>query len=187
MMLAFIIAGCAQAPLKHESAAYEQQRTRLSALDHWSLNGRFAVRYQEEGGSGIIRWIRKGEDYDLRLYDTLGRMQLRLWREEGRVSIQSREGELQDSESAEQLMQSQLGWSLPITALDHWVRGLEDPGLPLETFQVDGLYVQRLSQAQWLVEYSRHELVDGLWVPGMIRIEGRDISLKLIVETWNLS
>ena len=186
-MLAFVIAGCAQVPLKDESAAYEQQRTRLLELDHWSLNGRFAIRYHDEGGSGIIRWIRKGDDYDLRLYDALGRMQLRLWRESGRVSMQSREGELQDSESAEQLMQSQLGWSLPITALDHWVRGLEDPDLPLEAHQVDGLYVQSLSQAQWQIAYSRHELVDGLWVPGMIRIEGRDISLKLIVETWNLS
>ncbi len=186
-MLAFVIAGCAQVPLKDESAAYEQQRTRLLELDHWSLNGRFAIRYHDEGGSGIIRWIRKGDDYDLRLYDALGRMQLRLWRESGRVSMQSREGELPDSESAEQLMQSQLGWSLPITALDHWVRGLEDPDLPLEAHQVDGLYVQSLSQAQWQIAYSRHELVDGLWVPGMIRIEGRDISLKLIVETWNLS
>ena len=187
LLLAILVAGCAQAPVRDGKAIFAIQKDRLAGLENWSINGRFAIRYQDEGGSGLIRWVRTGDDYDLRLYDAIGRMQLRLWRESGVVRMQSRENGTQTSESAEQLMQAQIGWSLPVTALDRWARGLEAPNMSVDEYVVDGLYVRRLVQGAWQIDYSRHELVDKLWVPGLIHIQGDDISLKVIVETWKLS
>ena len=50
-------------------------------------------------------------------------------------------------------MQRQLGWSVPVAVLSHWIRGTPSPALPWQTASHDGAgRFVAFEQAGWQVE-----------------------------------
>jgi outer membrane lipoprotein LolB len=99
----------------------------------------------------------------------------------------TREAEVFESASAEGLMQNYLGWSVPVNALNQWVRGMPEPGMSIEETRLEQGRLSFLSQEDWLIEYQAYEQVDMVWLPRRLKITRPDLNIKLIVEQWNLS
>src|SRR5690606_5148367 len=61
------------------------------------------------------------------------------------------------AESAEDLLEQQIGWRLPVENLLWWVRGLPAPDSPSRLQLNPDSRLARLAQAGWTVEYSRYQ------------------------------
>ena len=88
------------------------------------------------------------------------------------------------ADSAEQLVEEQIGWRLPVDHLLWWVRGLPAPDSPSNLQLDSSSRLGRLSQSGWTVEYSRYQEVDGVELPQRLQISGHDLLLTLVVTEW---
>lgn len=187
-LMTIVLAACEGVPVREMAGAeWEQHRLSISQLDSWVLRGRLAVHYDNEGGQGILYWQQDHDAYELRLMDPLGRQLMLISGDNAHARMLTREAEVFESASAEGLMQNYLGWSVPVNALNQWVRGMPEPGMNVEETRLEHGRLSFLSQEGWLIEYQAYEQVGMVWLPRRLKITTPDLNLKLIVEEWNLS
>jgi len=191
LFLLFLVAGlmaCESTPRRivggEDWLRHQQQ---VTAKANWLMQGRVAIRYEEEGGQGLLHWRQQGESYDLRFYDALNRMQLHIEGNGEGVKLHARNGDIREASNAEALMQDYLGWSVPVDALRYWVRGLPQPELVIRESQMSGDRLKQLNQGDWQILYQRYEQVDGVWLPDLLKINAPELNIKLVVEKWSLS
>lgn len=140
--IALLLAGCGGTGIR---PGIDDQR-------HWQLRGKIGLRGPQLAESAYLNWRQCGEDYEVRLSGPLGQTVARI---EGRgayltVTIQGREPVTTDQ--PEELLQQQLGWSVPLRALRYWVRAEAAPGGGAE---IEGPAPQptTLRQLGWQVDY----------------------------------
>jgi outer membrane lipoprotein LolB len=78
------------------------------------------------------------------------------------------------------------GWVLPVSGMHYWVRALAVPGVEAQTERNDSGQVARLEQSGWVINYDRYQSVAGVVLPGRLRMERDDISIRLVVDEWQL-
>jgi outer membrane lipoprotein LolB len=183
-----VLAACEGVPVRDaDTADWEQHRLAVTQLKSWTLKGRLAIHYDNEGGQGILYWQQDQGHYELRMLDPLGRQLVEITGDDAHARMQTREGDIFESENAESLMQAYLGWSVPVIALNQWVRGVPGDGLAVDESQLEHGRLSLLVQEDWRIEYQAYEQVDRFWLPRRLRITTPDLNIKLIVEQWNLS
>lgn len=90
-----------------------------------------------------------------------------------------------DPASAENLMESQLGWSLPVSNLLWWVRGLPAPDSAYQLQLNDDSLAHRLEQDGWQLEYVRYQTLENdTRLPERIQLQGPQLQLTLLVKQW---
>jgi outer membrane lipoprotein LolB len=105
------------------------------------------------------------------------------------VTVYTAKGEVYRARSPEAGMQRWLGFSLPLSALTHWVRGKPAPGFPATTqvSAADGELLV-LEQLSWHLEYSRYGTTsDGRLLPGKIVATRNDIKVTLLPAEWTFA
>lgn len=163
---------------------WREHRSRISQLDAWDINGKLAMRSQAQSGSGVLFWLQRQDYFDIRVTGPLGQGATRLTGRPGQIRLTTPHLD-QHAASAEALMQEQLGWSLPVSNLLWWVRGLPAPGSK-HTLQLnDDSLAARLEQDGWQLEFARYQsLPDGSLLPERILLKGPQLQLTLVVKQW---
>ncbi|MFC3283534.1 lipoprotein insertase outer membrane protein LolB [Litchfieldella rifensis] len=182
-----LIAGCAsRAPgpdQPRERGDWDAQSARLEALDTWTLAGKVGLRTPQDSTSANLDWSQHPGYYRMLISGPFGSGRSVLEGRDGRVSLNTSEGRFV-AESPEALMQEQLGWSLPISALDYWIRGLPAPGADHEV-EEDALgYPAQLRQAGWNIAYRDWDYAGGLWLPRRLVMTYDEIRATLVVNDW---
>src|SRR5690606_18888434 len=90
------------------------------------------------------------------------------------------------AESAEDLLEQQIGWRLPVENLLWWVRGLPAPDSPSRLQLNPDSRLARLAQAGWTVEYSRYQEVEGVQLPQRLQLSGHDMPPTMNRATLSL-
>ncbi|WP_313210688.1 lipoprotein insertase outer membrane protein LolB, partial [Stutzerimonas nitrititolerans] len=89
-----------------------------------------------------------------------------------------------EADSPEALVQSQLGWQLPVSNLLWWVRGLPAPD-SRSRLSLDGQSrLAMLQQDGWDVEYLGYSEENGFALPERIKLSGRDLQITLVIKDW---
>ncbi|MDZ7853454.1 MAG: lipoprotein insertase outer membrane protein LolB [Halomonas sp.] len=182
-----LLAGCAgRAPAPEgERAAgqWQAQTERLAELDTWVLVGKVGLRTPEESTSANLDWSQHPHYYRLLISGPFGSGRSTLEGREGRFSLTTGEGRF-EAETPEALMEQQLGWSLPVSALSDWIRGLpaEDSAHRLEKDEMG--FPLRLEQDGWEIEYRAWERVAELWLPRRLVMTYDDLRVTLVVTDW---
>ena len=89
--------------------------------------------------------------------------------------------------SAEELLGTRLGWSLPVSGLRYWLLGLPAPGLPVVKSSLDSFgRLLRLSQGGWQIRYLDYKWIENLALPGKIFVEHPKLRLRLVIDHWHL-
>lgn len=187
-----LLAGCAsRAPTTdappRERGDWSAQTERLQMLERWRLAGKVGLRTPDDATSANLDWVQAPRHYRMLISGPFGAGRSVLESTPGNVTLTTGEGRFQAA-TPEQLMQQQLGWSLPISALDYWVRGLPAPGSD-HAMQADPRgFPTRLNQAGWTIEYRdwswAPELAGGLWLPRRLVMSYGDLHATLIVNQW---
>lgn len=192
LLTVMVLGGCATAPktVPQSSVASEWQARQqaLSAFEQWRLSGRAAVRQDGEGGSVSLNWSQRGADYQLAIQAPFGQGGLRITGGPYGVLVADDQGGRRFAPSADELLQSSLGWSVPVQRLRYWVVGLpaESAG-DVGSIELDEQgRLRTLKDQGWRVEYDRYQAHGGIELPAKLRLENPEAQLvvKLVVDRW---
>ncbi|MEO8011497.1 MAG: lipoprotein insertase outer membrane protein LolB, partial [Dokdonella sp.] len=155
VMSLLMLAGCAAQRLRPDQqllGAQEQREAHLAKTADWSLNGRLAISGPDEGGSGSVLWIQRGDAYQFTLIAPVTGKTWTLSGDQDRSELAGVRAQPVHGASASQLLEAELGWQVPVAELRYWARGARAPGRSELVFRADGLPAE-LAQAGWKVEY----------------------------------
>lgn len=186
LLVLALLAGCAAPPpveAPGERGPWADQAAALEALETWELIARVGLRTPDEATSANLDWRQTPFHYRLLLSGPFGSGRSTLEGREGRVSLTTPEGRF-EAESPEALLQEQLGWSLPVSSLDHWVRGLPAAGRHELERDAQG-YPRRLRQAGWEIDYRDWTWAQGLWLPRRLVMTYDSLRVTLVVNEWH--
>lgn len=165
--------------------AFSQRSQRLSAIPAWNLAGRISLDDGQDGGSGKLQWKVSPGSSVLDFYAAMGRGAWHLDIRENGVTLKDAKG-VHSAPDVQTLLQQQLGWPVPVDALQWWVRGLHAPG-PVEASNIDsqGLLTQ-LRQFGWLIEFNRYTGVEAESLPVRLEATRDQYRVKMAVSRWQL-
>lgn len=159
----------------------------LNALDEFQVKGKLSVRNPEDSVTGYLTWDQNGDAFDLFISGPFGQGTTQLEGDPDRATLSLPGREPVSARSAPDLMQAYLGWQFPVLDLRYWVKGQASPKAHFEAqYDEQGLMTE-LQQYGWNIEFSRYSQHSGLWLPGRIKITGRDYKFIFVIKRWTLS
>ncbi|MEM1411071.1 MAG: lipoprotein insertase outer membrane protein LolB [Pseudomonadota bacterium] len=186
-----LLAGCATRPADRPATApetaYEARELRLAQWTEWQLTGRLGLSQGDEGGSGRLDWSQQSDSADLRFRGTLGQGAWHLYAATDGARLELADGQVREADQVEQLVNEATGWSVPVTALGWWVRGVAWPSgtAPTQLDLNDDGTPSRLDQAGWEVRYTRYGQGPGdLVLPTRLEAVRDGLVVKLAISRW---
>ncbi len=165
----------------------QKHQSQLKQLQAWQINASIAAKSSHHGWQARLLWRYQHPSYYLRVNAPLGQGAFSLRRDaDGRVSLQTAEGDTLTAESAEQLLSEQLDLNLPLDALPYWIKGQIAPELNVSLQQVSAQgYLSLLEQGGWKIEFSRYrpETIAGKTysLPHKIHLSQADYFAKIVI------
>ena len=150
---------------------WEERRQVLASLSHWEFTGSVNVRDAREAHSSRIRWHQDGDHYRINLWGTFNAGATQIDGRPGEVSITQRDQPPVITHSPEELLYQELGYELPVSELNHWVKGIPAPGLPSQLEFGDNHQLLRFEQAGWQINYLGFTNFGTETLPTRIRVE----------------
>lgn len=192
MNLVVLLSACASGPKMIEpldvNATWGRRQVMLLGLQSWKMDGRIAVRLENEGWQAGMRWSQQDNHYEMDMFDPLGRKVARLRGGPQGVNLKTSRGESAQAADAEALMRKLLGYSLPVSGLRYWVLGIPDPkrhtlGMALDKFG----RLKSLRQSGWDISYQRYNNSDSLDLPKKIVLINQELEIKVVISSWQLT
>lgn len=187
---ALLLAGCATQLPQDESGrqpgGWDAQEDQVEAFDTWTLVGKAGLRTPDENTSANLDWNQHPHYFRMLISGPFGGGRNVLEGREGRFSLSNNDGRF-EAETPEALMEEQLGWALPVSAMPDWVRGLpgDDGNYQMETDEFG--FPSHLEQDGWEIDYREWEQYSGLWLPRRLVMNYNDIRITLVVNEWHSS
>jgi outer membrane lipoprotein LolB len=190
---AFVLAvlGCARAPVIHApsdsaTTAWQTRQNKLHALKDWEFIGRVVIHSEAEGWNGTLRWIQHPNSYRIDFIAPLGQASLKLLGDEYGAELRLSDDKVVYADDADDLFYTQLGWSLPISAMRYWVVGrtVQNKGGTLELDPQGRL--QHLIQEGWSIDYKRYTEAGEYFLPEKIFMEHDQLGVRIVVDHWKI-
>ncbi|MFQ5488633.1 MAG: lipoprotein insertase outer membrane protein LolB [Gammaproteobacteria bacterium] len=189
LLLGTLLSACATVgPAGGDGAqlAWARHRASLGAMENWDLQGRIAVRTAQEAWQARLVWRQRRERFEIDVLSVFGQRLAQLSGGPGGVELRLSRGRRFRARDAAGLLQEQLGWSLPVAGLRHWVLGLPAPGAVAQrTLDGDGRLLALVQQG-WTIGYRRYRSTDGRDLPGQVILQRDDLRLRLVVDRWGI-
>lgn len=189
-----LLAGCATRTDSGSIANpdFNAHRDMVLAQTDWQLGGRLNVRQQNQSDTVNLNWQQQSQDFDITLSSTvLGLGTTRISGNDNGLSVE-KAGEVPVTlPNLQALTRDYLNFEFPAANLLYWVRGLPVPGAAATTaFDANNLLTV-LTQSdsagrRWQLNYDRYAAVDGVALPGRIRLATGDLQLTFLVREWHL-
>lgn len=167
-----------------QAQSWQAHKQQINPIDAWQINGKLGIRSEQEAGSAVLFWLQRQDYFDIRLSGPLGQGSTRLTGRQGAVSLEVANRGTFKAPSAEELMQQQLGWSLPVENLLWWVRGLPAPHSRSQVQLDSNSLLAKLEQDQWQIEYLSYRTENGLQLPERIKLSGAGLNITLVIKEW---
>ncbi len=154
----------------------------VQQLQQWSAEGRIGIRWPEDSQSANLDWEQELDHYRIRVSGPLGQGGFRITGSEQDVSLQQAgDDQIHRARTPEALMQQLLGWHLPLTQAQYWIRGIPAPSSAVLPLDNDG---QGFVQSGWRIEYPRLTRAAGMVLPEKLRLSRDDLRITVIINTW---
>lgn len=174
LVLVVALTGC--------SGLATREPARLPAADAWTLEGRIALRLEEEGWHASVVWQQRPGSYRLRLQGPLGQGALELTGSAAGVILERADGRISQARDPDILLYQETGWQLPVSGLRYWVRGRPVPDIGARSRRDDQGRLVELHQAGWDIRYTDFFATGAL--PRRIELVNGEVRVKLIIDQW---
>jgi outer membrane lipoprotein LolB len=187
---AVAIAGCSQFDgLSDEQQAQERWAARQQALldfDSWDIHARAAIKLKGEAYNIGIRWQRQAENSTVLLEAPFGQGVFRIESAAGGTyRLRLPDGRVSANRTAEVLLEEMIGWSLPISGLEYWIRGIPRPDSAYTHHLDQAGRARSINQDQWVIDYLDYFVgQEDLQLPRRIKLVSETVTLKLVIERW---
>ena len=196
VMAALTLAACVSQPVQRATVPVDPVQARAnddrrSAIHDWDLAGRIAVSNGERGGSGRIDWQQRAGGYTIALSAPVTRQSWQLTGNDRGARLDGIAGGPREDANVEQLLLTATGWTIPVRALQDWVRGVgaqaPEYGPARVVYGAGGVPVT-LEQAGWAIEFEEWHAAgpDRPQLPRRIVARNGNASVKLIIDSWTL-
>ena len=175
------------APPAGENPSWTRQRAQLLDMQQWQLRGRVNVRYYDESHTPRIQWQQNEEQYHIRLWGTFNAGNTEIEGRPGRVTLEQ-DGEVLSAESPEDLILEQLGYELPVSHLEYWIKGVPAPSGEAQLAFNELNQLVSLEQDGWSVLYSDMRRYQQFSLPRRVDVsrQAGDVRLRFVGLDWNL-
>ncbi len=188
--VAAALVGCTQsgrlADEERAQALWEARQQALLDLDTWDIHARSALKLESGVYNIDIRWRRQAENATILLEAPFGQGVFRIESDaSGKFRLRLPDGGVFEDNSPEALLEGMMGWSLPISGLEYWIRGVPRPGTDY-THRLDSKGRARsIKQDKWSIGYLDYFARQGnLQLPRRVKLTGDNVTFKLIIERW---
>lgn len=165
---------------------WDERRSVLAQLTQWEFTGRVGVRDDNDSQSSRIRWRQKGDSFVINLWGTLNAGATEITGSASGVTLSQEGNAPLFAASPEQLIYEQLGYELPVTQLNYWIKGIPAPASPSElSFNEENALIG-LKQLNWHVEYLAYTNFGTESLPTRMRIEKPPLRLDFVRLDWKL-
>lgn len=165
---------------------WDARRAVLESLSEWEFTGSINVRDAEEAHSSRIRWRQNNELYRINLWGTFNIGATEVNGKPGEVRIDQEGEEPIITDTPEQLLYDRIGYELPVTELNFWIKGIPAPGPSQELSFADNQQLLSFVQAGWRVDYLGYTNFGQQTLPTRIRVQKPPLRLDLIRLNWTL-
>lgn len=173
-------------PRTSPSPSWPIRQQRLNDIENWELSGKIAVQTQRDSGSASLDWIQRRGQYRVALIAPLGAGGVTVSGGPGHVAMETTDGKHYTAQSPETLLAEHWGFSLPVSNLTYWVRGLPVPNMPQQT-QFDSYNrLASLTQQGWNVQYLDYTQVSSVELPSRIFITSPSLKTRIVINTWKI-
>lgn len=180
----FLLSSCVHPPQYAPlTTSWSDRQQQLSALTDWQFRGHAVFKMPERKFSANVYWQQTANTYQVMLFGPLGLGAVNLEGQSGSVRLKDSRGHVYTAENPEALMQQQLGWSLPISSLYYWVRGLPAPGSITHVDYDEYHRISHLEQQGWRIDYLAYQRVQRLELPQDMTFTQDAYFLHLTVES----
>ncbi|WP_264696248.1 lipoprotein insertase outer membrane protein LolB [Candidatus Nitrosacidococcus sp. I8] len=191
MLIILFITGCAgNRPIPEDpQKVWHERQFILQSIKNWDLKGRLSIQAIEErkSGSGTLYWSQKNDIYDISWIFPFGQGKVVLHGDYNLVTLQLPKEEPVTAASSDHLLQSRLGWSLPIDSLNYWVLGLPAPKLSTKKLLLDSWgRLESLHQGNWHIHYQEYKKIKQQDLPEKIFLNSPQLKVRLVIQQWNL-
>jgi outer membrane lipoprotein LolB len=189
LLLALLVCACNVAapiaPPAEVNSDWAKQRDRLQQLDSWQLRGRVNVRYDKESHTPRIQWLQQNLEYHIRLWGTFNAGNTIIVGRPGFVTLEN-DGETLSASSPEELILAQLGYELPVSELNYWIKGLPAPDSEAQLSFNELNQVTTIKQADWTIHFSDLRQYGDISLPRRVELTRprNDIRLRFIGLNW---
>lgn len=197
LAILLLLAGCASStqntssftefgkPLGNHYLTRPQRQAQLSDLQNWTASGNIAVRTEQKGWNASFNWQQRGQNYNLIMFGPLGINRVQLAGGPQGVTLQTGD-QTYTAGDADQLLQQQLGWNIPVSNLYYWMRGLPaTTSHARQYFDLNNHLVQ-LYQQGWHIIYLRYLAVNGIDMPNRILLTNAQLQAHIVITQWQL-
>lgn len=180
------LSACQTAPMMPTNV--EQQRQLIQRMPSWRAEGKISVSMNGERHTASFDWQQRHSNYVIHLFGPFGQGSTWLRRTSKGVTLENAETGVRRAANAELLMEETLGWHVPVSELQYWIRGIAAPKpTPTEEEVDERELLQSLEQQGWQVTFVRYESHEGWLLPAKLRAERESIEVTIVVQQWQLA
>lgn len=184
-----VTAGCATTPDTDAPAtSWASYREHAASVTAWDLSAKVALRWRGGAESASLTWSQRDGHSEVDLSGPFGAGAVRIIHENSTLQVlRGGERSVYDSSTPETLAAA-TGWPIPVTALSFWLRGLPDPGQPLEALNLDDGRASEIRQGGWVVSYAAYTAAGTGTLPARLTLTraADDIRLRLVNGQWTV-
>jgi len=166
---------------------WENQQAAAADVREWNLYARAVLRLEGAAYNIGIRWQRwPDQRFRILLEAPFGQGVFRIdSNQPGEYRLLLPDGQSFENTTAEALLEDAVGWSLPISGLDFWIRGLPHPQTAYSHRLDSSGRARSIRQDGWDIEYQDYaSATDGLQLPRRMRLVDEAVTFKLVIEHW---
>lgn len=165
---------------------WSQRKTQLNAIQNFCVGGHLAAH--ENIGHGVnasFRWKQMGDHYQLNFFGPIPTQSAVLIGNSQHVSLKTVQYTYQ-AKNPEQLLQHQLGLSLPASYFYYWLRGLPAPQFRY-TMNLDAYNrVMQLRQSGWRIVYRHFTHFGDIDLPDQFDLFNGQWKIRVALNHWDI-
>ncbi len=171
---------------KFQTISKQKRRAKLEKINRWNISGAFSIQQQQHSTLANFNWRQFSRTrYRINIASALNLYQLVIVGKQGLVTLWRSSKKHISARSPEQLLRQAMGWSLPISNLYYWVRGLPAPGSSQSHYDRYG-HLIGLRQQGWTIHLRAYRTVNGVDLPRILQLQRPGLASKIVIKHWQM-
>jgi len=173
-------------------AIFKQGYKQFQGLGEWRYSAKVGIVTPEEKQQANLIWAANEQGLNIvRLFGPLGLGAIKIEFDDNYVVLSNRKGELHRGDNAQYLLESIVGWPIPVEALEYWLFSLPQPNQTYAYRLDEERRISSMRQLGWTINFSdyRDYYGNGTFLARKIIAEKQvtpeqAITVTLITKNW---
>lgn len=167
--------------------SWQKRQAALAKIDTWTISGSIGATHNNKTDIASFDWKNiKNNCYVINMHSPLNLKTIRITGDDNETILWTTQTQKIIAKTPEELLISQLGWSIPISNMIYWIKALPAPHVS-KIMQFDEYnHLTTLEQQGWQIHYSNFTAVNGIDLPYKIYFTNNELNIKMVVKNWQI-